>query len=123
MGDSVTTWNWPSDAAITKSLVRAECYPIDWAEIAELVKSANGYVCQACGVECRQVPNDATKPVLTVAHVDQVYDADWVLLAPLCSVCHMRHDAAFGWAARRRHERVRMRLLGQLEFRVEGRPL
>lgn len=108
---------------VTKRAVRAELYPVDWAEIAAAVKEANRHVCQACGRQCRRPsePYDGPLGTLTVAHYDNVYDAPWVLLVPLCSLCHLVHDAAFGGVARRRHQRVRRRLLGQLEFFQEGK--
>lgn len=110
---------------ITKTAVRAEFYPEDWAEITALVKAANHYICQGCNRQCRRPdePYDGPLRTLTVAHYDNVYDAPWCLLVPLCSGCHMVHDSAFGAIARRRHERVRRRLLGQLEIFQEGKSI
>jgi hypothetical protein len=103
--------------------VRAEFYPVDWAEIAALVKEANGYACQNCGRHCRQPGEafDENARTLTVAHWHNDYDAPWVQLVPLCSVCHLIHDAPYGMSARRRHQREFRRQLGQLEFTLEGK--
>ena len=58
--------------------MNSEWYPQDWPAIAQLVKEANRYICQGCGVECRQEPSDSSRPVLTVAHYDHEYEADAV---------------------------------------------
>lgn len=53
---------------------------------------------------------------LTVAHITQDYDAAVVQVAVLCAPCHFKHDSPLVWLARRRHERVRRRVAGQLEI-------
>lgn len=77
-------------------------YPVNWGELAFEIKDANHWQCQACGKPCRQPgePFDTHRRTLTVAHLDGVYDRAWVQLAPLCSCCHLRHDA------RRRRRRM-----------------
>ena len=105
--------------------MNSEFYPDNWRELADEIKAANHFICQACGQQCRQEPTDRSKPVLTVAHYDHEYEGETVFLACLCVRCHLIHDAPFGWQARRRHERVRRRQAGQLtlEFLVQGKRL
>lgn len=100
-------------------LSNPDFYPVDWSELSLLIKSANKWRCQMCGVECRSEPSDRSKPVLTVAHIDQDYEADAIFVAALCVRCHLIHDAPFGWISRRRHERWRARQAGQLELRPD----
>ena len=109
--------------AISANQVRSQFYPDDWSLISALVKESNHYQCQACDRQCRrpEEPFDGHLRTLTVAHYDNVYEADWVLLVPLCVLCHLIHDAPFGWQARKRHERERRRRAGQLSFLYGGR--
>jgi hypothetical protein len=91
-------------------------YPENWPELAAEIKAANHYICASCGVECRQDPSDRSKPVLTVAHVDQDYASPEIYVACLCAVCHLRMDAPFGMAHRRRNERWRRERAGQMTW-------
>lgn len=106
-------------------LSNPDFYPVDWSELSLLIKSANLWRCQMCNVECRSEPSAPkglpSKPVLTVAHIDQDYEADAIFVAALCVRCHLIHDAPFGWISRRRHERWRARQAGQLELRPHNR--
>jgi len=101
-------------------MTQPDYYPADWPQLAAEIKAANAWRCQMCGAECRQQPSDRSKPVLTVAHVDQNYEGEAIQVAPLCVACHLRLDAPFGWQARRRHDRYRQRQAGQLTFLFGG---
>lgn len=99
-------------------MIRDHLYPADWLAIARMVKEANGWVCQSCGRECQRPgePWRGNQYLLTVAHYDQVYDSPAVFVVALCSTCHLAHDAPHAWKARRRIDRLRQRLAGQLEL-------
>lgn len=95
-------------------------YPYDWDAISREVKEANGYVCQSCGTQCRRPgePFDTHKRTLTVSHYFQDYESAEILVVCLCSICHLRHDAPFSWWARRRWERHRQHMAGQLAMNL-----
>lgn len=70
-------------------------YPPDWKEIADGVKNAAGWKCQACGKQCYEPgePVEDTRKVLTVAHVNHVEsDCRPENLVAACSVCHLKYD-------------------------------
>jgi 5-methylcytosine-specific restriction endonuclease McrA len=59
-------------------------YPADWVDIANAVKTAAGWQCEACGSP--SVPGR----ILTVHHLNHdVENRDAALIA-LCQVCHLR---------------------------------
>lgn len=91
-------------------------YPDNWRVIAYEIKSICGWQCQCCGLQCRR-PGElwlGWEYELTVAHICQNYEAEAVCVAALCIRCHFKMDAPLAWVARRRVERVRRRLAGQL---------
>lgn len=97
-------------------------YPVDWQEIAFLLKESNFWTCQECNRQCLR-PGDSregltraerTRQTLTIAHFESVYDAPEILLIPLCAGCHIRHDLDYHLAARHRNERIRRRRAGQM---------
>jgi hypothetical protein len=95
-----------------------ENYPVDWPAIALAIKDANDWRCQSCNIQCRR-PNEPFQTharALTVAHVDHDYDNLEIFVACLCSVCHLRMDASFGMAHRRRNERWRRFRAGQMAW-------
>lgn len=96
--------------------MKIDFYPADWSQIARIVKEYNGWCCQACGCQCRRPGelNLGWQFGLTVAHYDHVYDAPEVFVVAMCIKCHFAHDAPFVWSARRRHERARRQVAGQL---------
>jgi len=97
-------------------------YPNDWPTIAREVKAANDWRCIACDKQCRR-PGEfwlGWEYELTCAHLCQDYEADAVCVAALCVACHLRHDAPLSWWARRRRERVRRRLAGQLALALNA---
>jgi hypothetical protein len=96
------------------TLSNPDLYPVEWPQLAAEIKQANHFVCQMCGEECRRQSGDRSLPVLTIAHIDQDYEAEAVFVAALCVRCHLVHDAPLGWVARRRHERWRQQRAGQL---------
>lgn len=93
-------------------------YPDDWHDIATAIKNACDWQCMSCGQQCRRPGEawDGHRRTLTVAHWDNVYDGPEVFAVALCSVCHLRHDAPFSWWARRRWQRHRQRMAGQLSL-------
>lgn len=93
-----------------------EFYPADWPQIALAVKSACDWRCMACGKQCRRPGelNLGWQFTLTCAHLSSEYDNEVVTVAALCVPCHLRLDAPFVWVARRRRERMRRQLAGQL---------
>jgi hypothetical protein len=91
-------------------------YPVDWPEIARVVKEAAGYTCQACQKRCRR-PGEfylGWEYELTVAH--DGYGAAATTVAALCIRCHFAYDAPRVWIARRRALRHRLLSGGQLAF-------
>lgn len=96
--------------------IKKALYPDDWQTIAYRVKEANGWQCQACGKQCRRPGelNLGWQYKLTVAHICQDYEGESVFVAALCLPCHLKFDAAHSWVARRRVDRLRQRLAGQL---------
>jgi hypothetical protein len=92
-----------------------ENYPVDWPAIADLVKSANDYICQMCGRQCTR-PGEAydRRRILTVAHLDHDYDGAEIFVAALCVVCHFHLDRGLGGRFRRRNDRWRRMRAGQL---------
>jgi hypothetical protein len=93
-------------------------YPVDWPEIARVVKEAAGYTCQACQKRCRR-PGEfylGWEYELTVAHLDDGYGAAVTTVAALCIRCHFAYDAPRVWIARQRALRHRLLSGGQLAF-------
>jgi hypothetical protein len=97
-------------------------YPVDWQEIAFLLKESNFWQCQECNRQCLR-PGDSrdglsraerTRRTLTIAHYQSTYDAPEILLLCLCAGCHIRHDLEYHLAARHRNERRRRRQAGQM---------
>ena len=100
-----------------------DAYPVDWPAIALAVKEANGWRCAACDKQCTRPGEPYTGPrdMLTVAHLDpHSYDQEFVQVAPLCTICHLRMDAPFGMLFRRRHQERRQREAGQLTLLWAG---
>ena len=64
-------------------------YPLDWDLIAEQVKSAAGWCCQAC-----DAPHGPPPHILTVDHVvdHDPANVDIDNLAALCQRCHLRRQ-------------------------------
>lgn len=93
-------------------------YPDNWADIAYMIKDANGWCCMQCGRQCRRPGelNLGWEYVLTVAHICQGYEASAVYVAPLCLPCHLLFDAPHSWLARQRRLRWRRHVAGQLNF-------
>lgn len=91
-------------------------YPNDWPAIALAVKEANNWCCQACGKQCRRPGelNLGWQFTLTCAHINQNYDSEISSVCPLCVPCHLKMDAPLVWVARRRRQRLRRHLAGQL---------
>lgn len=76
--------------------MQRDLYPANWPQIARRVKEAAGWVCQACGKQCRKPGEPFRSHVwtLTVAHVDGVPGhVDLNNLRALCAPCHIRLDA------------------------------
>ncbi len=95
-------------------------YPDDWPAIARAIKAANHWQCQACNMQCRR-PGEfwlGWQYELTLSHYDQEYDGEAIFVVPLCIRCHLLHDAPFVWSARRRADRQRQRVAGQLELQL-----
>lgn len=95
-----------------------DLYPHDWAAIAYAVKEANGWRCQECDKQCSRPGEFYTGAVnvLTVAHADTDYTTEAVTVWALCAPCHLRYDAQFSHMFRRRYERERQRLAGQMAW-------
>lgn len=93
-------------------------YPVDWSEIAYIVKSYNNWRCQSCDKLCRRPGemNLGWEYELSAAHYDGEYDTPEVFIVALCTPCHFRHDSPYVWVSRRRHARIRQRFAGQLEI-------
>lgn len=99
-------------------MIETYLYPQGWAQLSREIRELCDWRCQACGKLCRR-PGEfylGWEYELTVAHLDQCYDGEVVTVAALCALCHFRMDAPFVWWARRRHERIRRALAGQLEL-------
>ena len=75
--------------------MQRDLYPVDWEQIAAIVKEAVHWQCQLCGKACRRPgePFDGHRRTLTVAHWDHVVTAREVFVVALCAPCHLRHDA------------------------------
>jgi hypothetical protein len=73
------------------------------------VKSAAGWKCGICGMQCRRPgePLDTHKRTLTVAHLDHDEGSPDPRLMAMCSGCHNRYDAPE--RARRRREKKKCR--------------
>lgn len=84
--------------------------------IAQAVKEANDWRCQACGKKCRS-PGElflGWQFTLTCAHLTPDYDSEVITVAALCVACHLRLDSPWVWVARRRQQRLRRQRAGQL---------
>lgn len=75
--------------------MKRHLYPVDWEQIARIIKEAADWQCQQCGQQCRRPgePFDTHRRTLTVAHWDHDLDADAAFVVALCAPCHLRHDA------------------------------
>lgn len=96
--------------------LKSQLYPENWRAIAREIKEANDWRCQACGLQCRR-PGELRlgwEYELTVAHICQDYYAEAVCVAALCIRCHFKMDAPLSHVARRRVERLRRQVAGQL---------
>lgn len=93
-------------------------YPTDWAEVSFSIKEACDWECMQCGRNCRQPgePFDTWERTLTVAHYFGVYEAPEIYVAVLCKPCHFLHDCRHSWKARRRAQRLRAWMAGQLSM-------
>ena len=72
-------------------------YPSSWDEIAFEIKTACGWKCEKCRLQCRQPGEkfDTHKRTLTVAHINHVEsDCRRENLVGLCPKCHLAYDAA-----------------------------
>lgn len=71
-------------------------YPEDWKSIATNLKESVGWICEACGKQCRR-PGEAFtthKNTLTVAHINHTEsDCRPSNLIALCAPCHLAYDA------------------------------
>lgn len=93
-------------------------YPADWPTLTREIKEANGYVCLGCQRQCRR-PGEmwlGWEYELSCAHICQDYEAEAVYVAALCLPCHLRFDAPHSWIARRRRNRLRQHIAGQLDI-------
>lgn len=93
-------------------------YPDDWAQISYAIREANQWTCQQCDRLCRR-PGElylGWEYTLTVAHWERDYTSSEIFATCLCLPCHFLHDAPYAWHSRRRHQRIRRWLAGQLEF-------
>jgi hypothetical protein len=93
-------------------------YCLGWKELSEEIKSANQYICQECGRQCRTPGEkfDNQRWTLTVAHYFHDYEEEEVFLACLCAPCHLRHDAPHSRFFKLRARIFRQRQAGQLDF-------
>lgn len=93
-------------------------YPCDWPDIAYSIKESNDWCCMQCDKRCRR-PGElylGWEYTLTVAHLDDGYEAEATTVAALCAPCHLAYDAPHSWIARRRRLRWRRHAAGQLVF-------
>ena len=90
--------------------MQRELYPEDWEEIALSKKSAAGWRCEECGVQCRMPgePFTSHRYTLTVSHIDHnPANCAAENLRALCAPCHLRYDA-------KHHAESRARRLNEL---------
>lgn len=101
----------------------ADCYPVDWRDIARAIKEAAEYKCQVCDQQCRRPGelNLGWQYALTVAHWDRDYDSPEVFCMALCVRCHFQHDAPHSWQSRRRRAYIRQRIAGQLGLLLDAK--
>lgn len=95
-----------------------DLYPHDWPAIAFAVKDAADWCCQECGKQCTR-PGEAyagAENMLTCAHAGTDYTSEVITVYALCASCHLRYDAEFSHVFRRRYERERQRVAGQMVF-------
>lgn len=112
-------------------ITNPDAYPIDWHEISFVIRDANLWQCQECGVQCRRpdqprfpkVPYDPPLRELTCSHYFHDYTSHEILIACMCAACHLRHDARDAWRIRRRRARWRQERAGQRQFRLTWRLL
>jgi len=86
-----------------------ERYPANWKEIANAIKEAADWKCQKCGKQCRRPgePFDTHKNTLTVAHLNHIpEDVRPENLMAMCSICHLRYDAAHHAETRRNKKQL-----------------
>jgi hypothetical protein len=95
-------------------------YPPNWSELAEAAKEAAGWCCARCGTAHGTLAvssrNRLYRVVLAACHLDHDPENPAPRLTALCQVCHLRLDAMQHWRARRRVERERALVAGQLEW-------
>lgn len=71
---------------------RAAGYPINWPEIATIVKAAAGWKCEHCG----HIDDPDAGYGLTVHHIDDDKSHnDYCNLVALCQRCHLHWQAKF----------------------------
>lgn len=97
-------------------------YPDDWNSVALAIKEANNWCCAECHKQCRRPGEvwDGWVNTLTVAHYYGDYDAPAAFCVALCAPCHLAHDAPYAWLSRRRHERFRRHIAGQLTLALQA---
>lgn len=105
-------------------------YPPDWPQIALAIKTAAGWVCQHCGMQCRRPgePFDTHRRTMSVHHrgapkddgspgdPHDKQDVRPVNLIALCSRCHLRADIPIRLQNAARTRRRRRLDAGQLSF-------
>lgn len=93
-------------------------YCDNWRTVSTEIKQSVGYCCTVCARQCRR-PGEfylGWEYEMHLAHITQDYLAPVIQVQPICARCHLRHDAPLSWVARRRVERWRRRMAGQLEL-------
>lgn len=98
-------------------------YPPEWKVIARQIKEACDWRCLACDKQCRR-PGEfylGWDFELTVSHYDGDYHSSEIYCVAMCARCHFKHDAPFVWESRRRIDRLRQVIAGQLDMFVAGR--
>lgn len=96
-------------------------YPEEWSTLAREIKEANHWRCQACQKQCRR-PGEmwlGWDYEMACAHICQDYEGESVCVAAVCARCHLLMDAPFVWVARRRRQRLRQQLAGQLSLTLK----
>lgn len=67
-------------------------YPVNWPEIATMIKAVAGWHCEHCG----HVDDHATRHTLTVHHLDRdPANCDYTNLVALCQRCHLHIQARY----------------------------
>jgi len=69
-------------------------YPADWPEISLRERARAHWMCEECGADCWDPMSP--KNILTVHHLDHdPSNCTPETMIALCTVCHLRRDAAF----------------------------